>query len=327
MGRPIYLPPRNNFLTLNKKLRIVFIGTPEFAVQSLRRILEEGYNVVGVITAPDKPAGRGQKLQASPVKEFALSQGLKIMQPANLKDPEFIEALRKLKASVQLVIAFRMLPEAVWNMPPLGTFNLHASYLPAYRGAAPINRAIMNGETETGITTFFLKHEIDTGDVILQEKVPIYADDDAGELHDRLMLLGAELVIKSLRLIESGNCKLIAQPNPEGLPRAPKIFKNDCRIDWDKPGIQIHNLIRGLSPVPAAFTLLNGLQLKIFKSTFEPKQHNFQNGTIIGDAKGFGITCPDGIIHVHELQLQGKKRMKTEAFLRGYDIRKQIYVQ
>ena len=246
-------------------LRIIFFGTPAFAATSLKLIFDKGYTIVAVVSAPDKPAGRGYQVQASAVKACALELNLPILQPSNLKSPEFIETLKSYQADIQIVIAFRMLPEMVWNMPPMGTFNLHGSFLPAYRGAAPINRAIMNGETETGVSTFFLKHEIDTGSILLQEKISILPDDNAGTLHDKMMEHGAELVLKSLDQICTGEF-ILTQQAAGDFPHAPKIFTEDCKIDWTKSANEIHNQIRGLAPYPTAFTEFKGKKLKVFTS-------------------------------------------------------------
>ncbi len=302
-------------------LRIVFIGTPDFAVASLQAMVEAGYNIVGVITAPDKPAGRGMQLQHSAVKKYALSQGLHLLQPANLKNPEFVEELRALKADLQVVIAFRMLPEVVWNMPPLGTFNLHASLLPQYRGAAPINWAIINGEQETGVTTFFLKHEIDTGKLLLQEKVTLDDTITAGELHDELMHKGAQLVLRSLQLIENGTYTTNEQELLPGVKHAPKIFTEHCLINWNTTADKVHNLIRGLSPYPAALTHLGGKVLKVYRSSKEVKAVSAAPGTMESDGKTFiKVAVQDGFVYLHELQLEGKKRMKVDEFLRGFPI-------
>ena len=302
-------------------LRIVFIGTPDFAVVSLQAMVEAGYNIVGVITAPDKPAGRGMQLQHSAVKKYALSQGLHLLQPVNLKSPEFVEELRALKAELQVVIAFRMLPEVVWSMPPLGTFNLHASLLPQYRGAAPINWAIINGEQETGVTTFFLKHEIDTGKLLLQEKVALDDTITAGELHDELMHKGAQLVLRSLQLIENGTYTTNEQELLPGVKHAPKIFTEHCLINWNTTAEQVHNLIRGLSPYPAAFTHLGSKVLKVYRSSKELKAVSEAPGTMESDGKTFiKVAVQDGFVYLHELQLEGKKRMKTDEFLRGFPI-------
>ncbi len=299
-----------------KDLRIVFFGTPDFAVASLKAIVEAGYQVVAVVTAPDKAAGRGYQLQSSAVKKAALELGLDVLQPEKLKSPEFIETLKSYQADLQIVIAFRMLPEIVWNMPAMGTFNLHASLLPAYRGAAPINHAIINGETETGNTTFFLKHEIDTGAIILQDKVSIRPEDNAGTLHDKLMLNGAELVVKSLDAIISGNCQLSEQQHGE-FPTAPKIFTETCQINWHQTAIQVHNLIRGLSPYPAAFTEFMGKKLKIYGSSTTNEAAS-QPGLIEVLGKDRLIAhCGDFILNITDVQYEGKKRMPVRDFLNG----------
>ncbi len=302
------------------ELRIVFLGTPDFAVASLDALVTAGANVVGVVTAPDKPAGRGMQLQQPAVKQYALAHGLEVMQPPKLKDPEFLEHLRSLQADLQVVVAFRMLPEVVWNMPRMGTVNVHASLLPQYRGAAPINWAIINGETETGVTTFKLKHEIDTGDILLQEKVNITADDDAGSLHDKLMATGAGLLVRTVEGLVAGTVREIPQDSveTEAIKHAPKIFKGDCRIDWTLPAKRIHNLVRGLSPYPAAFTGLSGKQLKIFKTHPGPA-HELQAGTVDTDHKTYlRYAAEDCWIYVDELQYEGKKRMDVVSFLRGF---------
>ncbi len=311
-----------------KDLRIVYMGTPEFAVESLKRLVEGGYNVVGVITMPDKPMGRhGSVLQPSPVKTYAVSQGLKVLQPEKLKDEHFVEELRALHADLQIVVAFRMLPEVVWQMPRLGTFNLHASLLPQYRGAAPINWAVINGETETGITTFFLKHEIDTGEIIDQVRVPIADTDNVGVVYDRLMMLGGDLVLKTVDAILAGEIKTTPQEQlAEGtvLHPAPKIFKETCRIDWNKGVKPVYDFIRGLSPYPAAWTELcepgkEPVTIKIYESGKEFAEHGLPCGTIVTDKKTyFKIATTDGYIHVLSLQLAGKKRMAVSDFLRGY---------
>jgi methionyl-tRNA formyltransferase len=306
---------------MNQPLRVVFMGTPDFAVPSLKILVEAGYNVVAVVTAPDRPAGRGLQVHMSPVKAYAISKDIPVIQPEKLKNPEFIEVLKSFKANLQVVVAFRMLPEAVWQMPALGTFNLHASLLPDYRGAAPINWAVINGEKETGATTFFLKHEIDTGDIIFQEKIGIGPDENAGSVHDRLMVLGADLVLKTVDAIASGTI----QPTPQQIklnPKsAPKIFKEDCRIDWkDKNLDQLHDFVRGLSPYPGAWTTLDGKILKVYKSSKESipgVEAGF--GNIISDHKTFvKVQCEGGYLHLLELQIEGKKKMGTEDFLRGY---------
>jgi len=288
------------------KLRIVFMGTPEFAVASLNILVENGYDVVAVITAPDKPGGRGQQLQKSDVKIAAEKHGLKILQPTNLKAPEFIEELRDLNANLQIVVAFRMLPEVVWSMPSIGTFNLHASLLPQYRGAAPINWAIINGEKETGVTTFFLKHEIDTGNILFQEKEPIYPEDDAGSLYERLMNKGAALVLKTVRAIESGDYNPQSQITNYELKHAPKIFRETCMIDWNKKSQDILNFVRGLSPYPGAWTTIHDKTYKIF--------------SVSTNDTGIKMKTGDGFIFIDELQPEGKKRMKAADFLRGYKL-------
>lgn len=306
-------------------LKIVFLGTPDFAVESLRRIVEGGYNVVGVVTMPDKPAGRGHKLLQSPVKQYAVEKGLHLMQPVKLKDPEFVEVLRSLDADLFIVIAFRMLPEVVWSMPRLGTFNLHASLLPRYRGAAPINWAVINGDTETGVTTFFLKHEIDTGDIIAQERVDILPSDNVGDVHDRLMMLGADLTIDTIESILNGTLKTIPQEQLIGETKptpAPKIFKETCRIDWNRPAREIHNLVRGLSPYPAAWSVLTDDRkevgsVKIFETAVIDKEIDVKPGQIVIDGSRLIVGCGDGQIEVLSLQTQGKRRMPTADFLRG----------
>ena len=303
------------------------MGTPDFAVESLRCLVEGGYNVVGVITMPDKPAGRGQKVQFSPVKQYALEQGLPLLQPERLKDEAFIEALRAWQADLQIVVAFRMLPQVVWDMPRLGTFNLHASLLPQYRGAAPINWAVMNGDTETGITTFFLQHEIDTGEVIQQVKVPIAETDNVGIVHDKLMMLGGKLVVETVDAILNGSVKSIPQEEMAvvgELKPAPKIFKETCRIDWTRSAKQVYDFIRGLSPYPAAWTELHqpegdALTLKVFESERFEKAHNNPVGTIDTDGKNYlHVAVSDGWIAIKSLQLPGKKRLKTDELLRGF---------
>ena len=307
--------------------KILFSGTPDFAVESLIILVENGYNICGVITAPDKPAGRGMQMQQSAVKKYALSKDLNILQPEKLKDAVFLSEVASLKADLHIVVAFRMMPEQLWSMPRLGTLNLHASLLPQYRGAAPINRAIMNGETTTGVTTFFLKHEIDTGDIILSDKVDIGPTETAGELHDRLMHIGAALVLKTVQQIEKGNLSTTPQKSiTSELKHAPKIFKNDCIINWSDKTSTVFNQIRGLSPYPGAFTMLedkNGktLTLKIYSALFLESKELSETGKIISDNKSFlNITTSDGIISIKELQLEGKKRMSAEEFLRGFSI-------
>jgi methionyl-tRNA formyltransferase len=305
-----------------EKLRIIFMGTPEFAVPSLKILVEHHYEIVGVITAPDKPSGRGLKLTASPVKEYAQSVGLKVLQPTNLKNPDFLEELRSLGANLQIVVAFRMLPEVVWNMPQLGTFNLHASLLPQYRGAAPINWAIINGEKETGATTFFLQHEIDTGNLILQQREPIYEDDNAETLYERLKIMGSELVLKTVQSIETGTAPSIPQKESTELKIAPKIFKETCEIDWNKSAREVYNFVRGLSPYPTAWTTLNGKFYKIYKSKVVDNASRQNNpGEVKSDGKTFiHVNCQQGILAIEELQAEGKKRMLVEEFLRGNKI-------
>lgn len=303
-------------------LRIIFLGTPEFAVASLKALVDAGANVVAVITAPDKPAGRGMQLQQSAVKEYALKQGLQVLQPEKLKDPVFLDELAALKADLQVVVAFRMLPVAVWDMPPMGTINVHGSLLPQYRGAAPINRAIMNGEKETGVTTFKLKHEIDTGDILLQKKVPILPEDNVGTLYEKLMKEGADLIVETAKGLAANSLTEIPQDDiPEtDLKPAPKIFKEDTYIDWSKPVKQIHDHIRGLSPYPAAITELQGKILKVYKSHIEEVSNiEKQQGDYDTDGKTYlRFAAKNGWLYVDELQLQGKKRMNVEAFLRGF---------
>ncbi|MGF7138858.1 methionyl-tRNA formyltransferase [Roseimarinus sediminis] len=311
-----------------KALRIVFMGTPDFAVASLKKLVDEGYQVVGVVTAADKPAGRGQKVNQSAVKRYADEKGLPVLQPEKLKDPAFIEALAALKADLQVVVAFRMLPEMVWDMPRLGTFNLHASLLPKYRGAAPLNWAIIKGEKESGVTTFKLQHEIDTGNIIFQEKVEIGPDDNVEVLHDQLMDVGARLVVRTVDALAGGKLEMKAQeeliaqgqvPTP-----APKIFKDDCLINWNCTCLQIKNLVRGLSPYPAAWTRLTDgegkeTSMKIYKVEIENTSEHPEPGRIESDLKGdLKIAAADGFISLKEVQLAGKKRMKTEDFLRGF---------
>jgi len=306
-------------------MKIIFMGTPEFAVASLDILVQNNYDVVAVVTVPDKPAGRGQQLQQSAVKKYALEKGLTILQPEKLKDETFINELKKLKADLQIVVAFRMLPEVVWNMPPLGTYNLHGSLLPKYRGAAPINWAIINGETESGVTSFKLKHEIDTGNVLFQEKTPITKTTTAGELHDALMKLGADVILKTVKAIESGNYDLKPQDDSQSI-HAPKLFKETCKINWNNPAEKIYNLIRGLSPYPAAFTEFvdkhnQTLGVKLFTSEIEEIHHSCKVGDVKSDDKTFfKVACSNGFIHIKELQMAGKKRMLVEEFLRGFKI-------
>ncbi|HVX26585.1 MAG TPA: methionyl-tRNA formyltransferase [Parafilimonas sp.] len=310
-----------------RNLKIIFMGTPEFAVASLDALVNAGYNIVGVVTAPDKPAGRGMQLNESAVKKYAVEKGLKILQPEKLKNPQFINELKSLHADMQVVVAFRMLPEIIWNMPQMGTINVHASLLPQYRGAAPINWAIINGEIETGITTFKLQHEIDTGNILLQEKISIGEKETAGELHDKLKLLGAKVLVKTIQQIEGGNLKEHPQSeilnSKSEIKHAPKIFTETCKIDWNKNADEIYNLIRGLSPYPCAFTYLNEKMLKIYFGEKEITNHYYANGDVQSDNKKYlKFACADGFIHCTDIQLQGKKRMKVDDFLRGYKIEK-----
>ena len=294
-------------------MRIVYLGTPDFAVAGLEALIEHGYNVVAVVTMPDKPAGRGHQMQFSPVKQFALSQGLPVLQPEKLKDEAFIEELRSYKADLQIVTAFRMLPEVVWAMPRLGTFNVHGSLLPQYRGAAPINWAVINGDKQTGLTTFMLKHEIDTGNMILQERIDIGEDEDAGSVHDRLMELSREMVLKTVRLIEECDRKgkplpTVPQPELPDLRPAPKIFKETCEIDFSKTALEIKNFVRGLSPYPGAWMTWNGNVVKVFKAAV----------SVVAEQKGHIIVpCKDGYVDILELQAAGKKRMDAKSFLNG----------
>lgn len=303
-----------------KDLRIIFLGTPGFAVASLNALVQAGANVVAVVTAPDKPAGRGLQLHFSDVKKYALEHGIPVLQPSKLKDVAFIEELASYEADIQVVVAFRMLPVAVWDMPPLGTINVHASLLPQYRGAAPINWAIMNGEKESGVSTFKLKHEIDTGDILLQQKVTIEADDTAGTLHDKLMNAGAELIVTTIKGIAKGSLKEMPQSAFESeLKHAPKIFKEDMKIDWRQPAEVIQNHIRGLSPYPAAYTNLNGKQVKVYASHTAQEIHQMNAGEYQTDHKSFlKFASIDGFVFIDELQQEGKKRMKIEEFLRGF---------
>ncbi len=295
------------------------MGTPDFAVPSLRILVQNGYKVAGVVTATDKYGGRGKKqLLESPVKKYAVEQGIPVLQPKNLKSPEFQEDLRALNANLQVVVAFRMLPETVWDMPEYGTFNLHGSLLPRYRGAAPINWAVINGDTETGVTTFFIRHEIDTGDVLFQEKMPIGHNETAGEVHDRMMMLGAETVLKTVQAIESGNYHLQKQDDAQAT-KAPKLFRETCEIDFDQPVEKVHNFVRGLSPYPAAWTTLEDKQLKILRAHYKKADVEATPGTFLSDNKSWiKIAALDGWLVIEELQLQGRKRMKANDFLNGF---------
>ncbi|MBK0404585.1 methionyl-tRNA formyltransferase [Adhaeribacter sp. BT258] len=305
---------------MNKPLRIIFMGTPDFAVPTLQTLVENGQHVVAVITAPDKPAGRGLKLNESPVKQYAVSQDIPVLQPTNLKSETFLEELKSYQADLQIIIAFRMLPEAVWNMPPLGSFNIHASLLPQYRGAAPINWAIMNGETETGVTSFFLKHQIDTGDIIFQDKTPILPEDDFGTLYEKLKHAGAALALKTVQAIEAGNVPSQPQSSSSDLKEAPKIFKETCQINWNQPAEKIHNFVRGLSPYPTAWTIFYDKTFKIFKTeTVSENPEKVEPGQIITDGKTFiHVQTADGILNLLDLQMEGKKRMSVPELLRGY---------
>jgi methionyl-tRNA formyltransferase len=302
-------------------MKIIFMGTPQFAVTSLDALITAGCDIVAVVTAPDKPAGRGKKLSESAVKQYAVEHSIPVLQPEKLKDPAFLEQLKALEADLQVVVAFRMLPEVVWNMPPKGTLNLHASLLPQYRGAAPINWVLINGETESGVTTFFLKHEIDTGDILFTEKVTLTGSETAGELHDRLMYKGAGLLVKTVKGVESGRYNEHPQSQlMEGveLRHAPKIFKEDCVIDWNQPAEAIYNKIRGLSPVPTAYTTLNGKVLKIFRSEVVTDHPAIQPGGFLTDNKTYlKFAANDGFVSLTEVQLEGKKQMDIESFLRG----------
>jgi len=308
---------------------IVFMGTPEFAVASLEAILRAGYPVKGVVTSPDKPSGRGLQMHPSPVKRFALKHKLPVLQPLKLKDDTFLGTLHNLKANLQVVVAFRMLPEEVWSMPPLGTFNLHASLLPQYRGAAPINWAVINGETRTGVTTFFINHEIDKGSIIYREETPIGADESAGDVHDRLMILGAQLVVKTISDIANGTVVPVEQHKlgiAEPLNPAPKIFRNDCRINWNHGVRKLHDFIRGLSPYPAAWAEMiadsgEPIIFKIFAAKPVIKDHQLSTGSIISDNKNYmSIAVSDGFINIQIIQMQGKRQMPVHEFLRGFTI-------
>ncbi|WP_440067179.1 methionyl-tRNA formyltransferase [Tenacibaculum discolor] len=308
-----------------RDLRIVFMGTPDFAATILQHLVENDYNVVGVITAADKPAGRGRKLNQSAVKKYALSQNLPILQPKNLKSEEFQEDLKKWNANLQVIVAFRMLPKSVWAMPEFGTFNLHASLLPEYRGAAPINWAIINGETKTGVTTFFIDDKIDTGEIILQSEVTIEEDEIVGELHDRLMHLGAKLVAETLDLIAKGDVTTTKQPELEE-KSAPKLYPHNCKIDWSKSLNDIYNHIRGLNPYPAAWTtIVNGedeLSAKIYGVSKEPSSHNLDIGTIVTSKKELKVAVTDGYLNIHQIKISGKKLMDAQSLLNGYQFNK-----
>ncbi len=322
------LHKNNNLCNQKQKImRIVFMGTPEFAVASLQKLVENGCEVVAVVTAPDKPSGRGLQLLPSPVKQYANAHHIPVLQPEKLKSPVFLDELRSFQADLQVVVAFRMLPEQVWNMPPKGTFNLHASLLPQYRGAAPINWVIINGETETGLTTFFLEHEIDTGKIIFQEKESISQEDTVGTLYERLMLKGGELVLKTVSAIESNNYPQEPQQQLDNLKPAPKIFKENCEIDWSKSSEGLRNFVRGLSPYPAAWTTLNGRFCKIYSvevenfTDIDQKDELQEFVSLRTDNKTYlHFRAADGWVSIIELQLEGKKRMKIDEFLRGTKI-------
>jgi methionyl-tRNA formyltransferase len=302
-------------------VKIIFLGTPNFAVASLQALIEHGMQVVAVVTAPDKPAGRGMKLQQSAVKKYAVEKNIPVLQPEKLKAPEFLDELRSYHADVQVVVAFRMLPEVVWNMPPLGTINVHASLLPNYRGAAPINWAIINGEKETGVTTFKLQHEIDTGHILLQSTVGITEQDTAGTLHDKLMTAGAALIVDTLHQLEKDHVAEKPQIVLDDYKHAPKLFTETCLIDWNHTTEHVYNLIRGLSPYPAAYTIVNDKKMKLFLCSKIIDAHQLQPGTLLSDNKhSIRFACTDGFIEVNELQLEGKTRMKTDDFLRGNKI-------
>lgn len=304
-----------------EKLRIIFMGTPEFAVGILDTIIKNNYDVVGVITAADKPAGRGQKIKYSAVKEYALTNNLTLLQPTNLKDESFLAELKALNANLQIVVAFRMLPKVVWEMPSLGTFNLHASLLPNYRGAAPINWAIINGETKTGVTTFFIDDKIDTGAMILNSEIAIEPEENAGQLHDRLMLLGSKTVIDTLKVIENGNVTTTIQEDDAEIKTAYKLNKENCKIDWTKSGEEINNLIRGLSPYPASWSFLKDkeeeLSIKIYEAKLISESHSYEVGSLISSKKEIKIAIKDGFIQLLSLQLPGKKRMQVAELLNG----------
>lgn len=301
--------------------RIVFMGTPEFAVASLNALVEAGCNVVGVVTAPDKPAGRGMQLQQSAVKQYAVSKNIPVLQPEKLKAPAFLDELAALKADLQVVVAFRMLPEAVWNMPPMGTINVHGSLLPQYRGAAPINWAIINGESATGVTTFQLQHAIDTGNMLMQEVIPITDTMTAGELHDTMKMVGANLLVETIKGLATGSIQAQPQQDAADLKHAPKLFTSNCTIDWHKPVHEVYNLVRGLSPYPGALTQLNGKILKIYRAEKIMKTVAETPGTFVSDNQThIDVACTDGYLRLTEIQLEGKKKMAVSDFLRGNKI-------
>lgn len=308
-------------------MKIIFLGTPDFAVPSLDILIKNGYEVVGVITAPDKPAGRGQKLNISAIKQYALDHNLKVLQPVKLSDPDFLNEVRSLNADLQIVVAFRMMPEVLWSMPKFGTFNLHGSLLPQYRGAAPINRAVMNGERKTGVTTFFLRHEIDTGNIVFRQEIPIGENESAGELHDRMMIVGSELVLKTVKALEEGNIVSHVQSEfveeGEVLMSAPKIFKDDCKLDCSRSVADLHNQVRGLSPFPGAFVDIEKedgsvFPLKIYKSLPEPAGTVLTHELISDGKSSLKLSAADGFLHLLEVQIPGKKRMKADELLRGF---------
>jgi len=317
-------------LKKDKNLRIVFMGTPDFAVATLECLVKEGYDIVGVVTAPDRPAGRGRKLQESAVKKYAVEKGIQVLQPKNLKQTEFLQELQSLNANLQIVVAFRMLPKYVWNMPEYGTFNLHASLLPDYRGAAPINWAIINGETETGVTTFFIDDKIDTGEIILQEKTTIEPEETAGILHDKLMHIGAKLVIKTVGLLEKGSVKTKKQKEEKTKKLAPKIHKETCEIDWGQSIDTIYNHVRGLSPYPTAWTTLvndeEKIFLKIYQATKEYDDHLLKIGTVLFSKKEMKVAVLGGYIQLLEIQLPGKRKMQTNEVLNGLNLSKSAHI-
>ena len=314
-----------------KELRIIFMGTPDFAVGVLNKLIKAECTIVGVITAPDRPAGRGKKLRASAVKKFAIEHGLNVLQPTNLKSKDFNEQLSALQPDLQIVVAFRMLPEVVWKLPKHGTFNLHASLLPDYRGAAPINWAVINGDDSTGVTTFFIDEKIDTGEVILQEEVPIEDEDSAGDLHDKLMDVGAQLVLKTVKAIADGNVSTTKQQDSEKNRPAPKLHKDTCRIDWTKGRDEIKNLVRGLSPYPTAWTnIVNGsdeIPTKVFKVSTRKEEHDNKIGSLEIGAKKLRVAVKDGYVYLEDLQLAGKKRMDGKALLNGFRLHEDAYVR
>lgn len=304
---------------MSKIERIVFMGTPDFAVASLDKLYHSKYKIAGVITAPDKPAGRGKKLQSSAVKKYALEKELKVLQPTNLKNAEFQNKLKALNADIFVVVAFRMLPESVWNMPPLGSINLHGSLLPQYRGAAPINWAVINGEKETGVSTFFLQHEIDTGKIIFRAKTPISENDTAGNVHDRLMEIGANLILKTIEAVDSGDYPQEEQDHIKDIKHAPKIFKEDCKINWNHQRANIHNFVRGLSPFPTAWTTLDGVNVKIFLTAKNEHDIHLKPGELLFEKDALWVGTQDKNLEILDLQLAGKKRMPAKSFILGFN--------